>query len=276
MTLKEIQAVALDILKDVHQFCVAHDIHYTLFAGTLIGAIRHQGFIPWDDDVDVAMPRKDYDRFVSNYQSENGYQLFCRERHGKDVYISHGRVCDMTRTFDDDAGMPWMRMKKKGVWIDIFPLDGAEPVREQAEDKCREIMTVWKQTVTMRFHHARLSSRKGIWQKGRLLVRHLISPMDQRVWARHLALCKAIPFEQASCYSQYAWPGLGMREYYRTSAFDHYQLHPFEDGVFYVIGDYDGALRAKYGDYMQLPPEEERLPIHSHANAYYWLPGCYE
>ena len=68
MALKEIQQVSLDILKDVHQFCINNGIHYSLCYGTLLGAIRHNGFIPWDDDIDIMMPRPDYDRFVNTYK----------------------------------------------------------------------------------------------------------------------------------------------------------------------------------------------------------------
>lgn len=76
MTLREVQLFELDILKDVHEFCMANHINYSLAYGTLIGAIRHKGFIPWDDDIDIVMPRPDYDRFCRTYKSQAGYEIF--------------------------------------------------------------------------------------------------------------------------------------------------------------------------------------------------------
>ena len=85
MTLRELQLFALEILKDVHQFCTQNNIKYSLYAGTLLGAIRHQGFIPWDDDIDIVMPRDDYNRFCQTYQSER----FCIATRDNDDSLSH-------------------------------------------------------------------------------------------------------------------------------------------------------------------------------------------
>ena len=103
MTLKEIQQVSLGILKDIHKFCVEHDIQYSLCYGTLLGAIRHKGFIPWDDDIDITMPRPEFDRFIKSYQSEKGYRLFAAENNDGDTEVSvpFARVCEMQRTFVD-------------------------------------------------------------------------------------------------------------------------------------------------------------------------------
>ncbi len=70
MTIKEIQGVSLDILKDVQSFCESHNISYSLAYGTLIGAIRHKGFVPWDDDIDILIPRSDFERFCQEYHSQ--------------------------------------------------------------------------------------------------------------------------------------------------------------------------------------------------------------
>lgn len=101
MTLKEIQNVSLDILKDLHKFCVENNINYTLCGGTLLGAIRHNGFIPWDDDVDVAMPRPDYERFIKEFHSEKGYILKARGASDDDTFMAYARICDIEKTIVD-------------------------------------------------------------------------------------------------------------------------------------------------------------------------------
>ena len=137
MTIKDIQGISLDILKDIHNFCVEKNIKYTLFAGTLIGAIRHHGFIPWDDDLDIAFTRPEYEKFVKSYESKNGYQLFARERQEKDIYISFARVCEMKKTLVDDSYFPWTK-HRTGIWVDVFPLDGADADFERAKEFCKK------------------------------------------------------------------------------------------------------------------------------------------
>ena len=268
MTSREIQMVSLDILKDVHEFCVEHDIKYTLFSGTLIGAIRHHGFIPWDDDLDIAFTRPEYEKFVRLYKSKKGYKLFARERQGKDVYLAYTRICEMERTFVDDSRFLWTK-EPKGIWIDVFVLDGADSDRKRAESFSRKNYIIWRLGTLFRESLAPLNSLRSLQDKIKCIICKLLTWWcTPHIFDKHIELCKTIPFEKADCYSHWAWAGWGMRESYKTSAFDGYVLQPFEDGEFYVMSGYDGALRAKYGDYMKLPPESER--IGSHPWKYYW------
>ena len=269
MTLKDIQNVSLDILKDIHDFCVENDIKYTLFGGTLIGAIRHKGHIPWDDDLDIAFTRPEYEKFVKTYQSKRGYKLFARERQGENVYISYARVCEMDKTFVDTSLWPWTD-EEKGVWVDVFPLDGADDDIEKAKLFCIKNQKIWRKGCILRYLRTsykklRTSRLKIFWIICHIFFLHKYT----KIWDTHIALCKTIPFENAKYYSQWAWPGWKMREYYLTSAFSDYQLVPFEDAEFYVMKGYDGALRAKYGDYMELPPIEERTQRHSGFKCYW-------
>jgi lipopolysaccharide cholinephosphotransferase len=92
LSLRELQLFTLDILKDVHTFCINNQLHYSVAFGTLIGAIRHRGFIPWDDDIDIVMPRPDYERFCQTYHSER----FHLKHRGNDkkCMITFARVYD--------------------------------------------------------------------------------------------------------------------------------------------------------------------------------------
>lgn len=268
MEINDIQKVSLDILKDIHEFCVDNNIKYTLFGGTLIGAVRHQGFIPWDDDVDIAMPRPEYDKFIRLYQSKRGYELFAREKQGKDVLLAFARVCDMEETFVDASLIPW-NTRNTGIWIDIFPLDGAKSDFKKAKKQFADINRVWRLSVKVKRSMASFSTRHGIVSKIRLIALKMLYVWRTNIWDKHIKMCREIPFEQAEYYSNFSWAGFGMREYYQTEVFDGYLLQKFEDGEFYVMKGYDGALKSKYGDYMQLPPEEERVPRHS-VNKFYW------
>lgn len=270
MTTRDIQMISLDILKDVHKFCVENNIKYSLYAGSLIGAVRHKGFIPWDDDLDIVFTRPEYDKFVRTYKSEKGFKLFSRERQGDNVYLAYARVCDMERTYVDDKYYPWIK-DKKGVWIDILPLDGADADYAMAKAQCDQIYNVWMTSKRIRSSMRTFSECQSLMQILKSVVFKIGWGWRSRdIWDRHIDLCKQIPFEKSEYYNYLCWVGCRMRGYYKTTAFSDYILKKFEDAEFYVMKDYDGVLRTMYGDYMQLPPEKDRKPIHS-ANKFYWL-----
>ena len=116
--LDEMKRIQLEILDDVHAFCVTHGIRYSLCGGTLLGAIRHKGYIPWDDDIDIMMPRKDYERFLQSYKSTQNKVLDLRTVPTTVELCT--KVC-REGTFMAD------RLLGRTLWginIDIFPIDG--------------------------------------------------------------------------------------------------------------------------------------------------------
>ena len=150
MTLQEVHQVCLDILKDIHEFCVRNEIKYSLSGGSLLGAIRHNGIIPWDDDIDLQMSRPEYEKFIHTYKSEKGYKLFSRELEGcEDVEIAFARVCEMEKTHVNTGTAPWQGTPT-GVWIDILPIDGAPNSERQARKRIRLMRFVWNMTLAVR------------------------------------------------------------------------------------------------------------------------------
>ena len=269
MTLREIQMLSLDILQDVHEFCVENHIKYTLQGGTLIGAIRHKGFIPWDDDVDIAMPRPDYERFIHTYRSTKGYKLFSRELPDNDVYLAYARVCDMVRTKVDYHNLIWNK-ESTGVWIDVFPLDGVNENEKAWMNRFQRIRKFARIGNFLRYSHRPFSLNRDITTKLRWLKSKIYSLLYSfDVVDKHIELCKSVDFNQTQRYINCSLINYGLHECHNKSVLDEVILVPFEDKFFFAMAGYDEALTEKYGDYMQLPPVEEQ--IHGHGGKYYWI-----
>lgn len=270
MTLKDIQNVSLDILQDVHKFCVENNIKYTLQGGTLIGAIRHKGFIPWDDDIDIAMPRPDYDRFIRTYHSSLGYKVFSRELlETKDVYIAYTRVCDMKRTFVDYKNLPW-NVESTGVWIDVFPLDGVDEIEDEWKKRYNQIKKYARIGSYLRLSYRPFAMNKTISSRWRWLLAKTISKLYSfDVIDKQIGLCRKVLFGNTSRYCNCSLIKYGLRECHSKSVIECLILVPFEDKEFYVMSKYDEALSEKYGNYMQLPPVSQQ--VHGHGGKYYWL-----
>ena len=267
MSLDEIQQVSLDILEEVHKFCVANGIKYTLQGGTLLGAIRHNGFIPWDDDIDIAMPRPDYERFCKLYETSGKYKLFCNELSKDSCYLAFARICEMHNTFVDCSEIPWTNVDT-GVWIDVFPLDGADDILEEASITMNRMKALWENQYRVRYAHRRLSHVKGFSDKVKLLFQKMLFCSTSPI-KRHIESCKSIAYGDTSHYCNFSYCDYGMHEYHRTDVLRRTILHDFAGHNFCIMEGYDEALREKFGNYMQPPPIEKRVRQHD-ANKYYW------
>ena len=262
LTLREIQLMGLEILKDVHRFCVETGIKYSLLDGSMLGAVRHQGFIPWDDDVDVIMPRPDYERFCRTYQSDS-YRLT----------IAFARVYDDKRTVMKTK-LPWCT-GDVGVWIDIFPADGAlddigqhrryyTKNRQYWLKSCRS--REWEYVPYQYFKTIPLMSNfknyVRTWMCKFGVTHYYIRQMIKRG--------RAIPFGSTHYWTQMMCMGDNSQEHNRMETFAECSLMPFEDTQVYVMNGYDEVLRGKFNDYMQLPPVEKRVGNGSSYIHFYW------
>lgn len=264
MTLKEIQAVSLEILKDVHTFCQENGIRYTLYGGTMIGAIRHQGFIPWDDDVDIAMPRPDYERFLETYQSKNNrYKLF---RSGdKDCLLAFSRVCEMDKTLVEVAEMPWTK-EQTGVWIDVFPVDGVTDSAFWMRPQFKICRFLWYLCCSARASLTPLSHYKSKAKKAKLVLKKIflnnVLLNAQTLNKVYISYCKCVEWGSTYHVANLSYMGYGIKELQEIDDFRSDVLVPFAGERLFVIEGYDHSMRLKYGDYMQLPPEEKQNPNH--------------
>lgn len=254
LTLSEIQKISTDILISFDVFCREHNIKYSLGEGTLIGAVRHKGFIPWDDDIDILMLRDDYERFI---------QLYCLSDHHKYELITirkKGKWCSCySRLTDKNTYVVFSNgtIPGHGVWISLLPID-YYPGDEKWNRMTKEI-SFW-------FKLGRLKSSQ--WLKGlkfhrnfaKLIGRIAIKPISYYYIGNKLnrLLQSGTKGSQlASMAPLWHAPWIFPKE-----VFDNYVELPFEGKSFLSMGGYDTYLRIQYGDYMKLPPEEKRSPIH--------------
>ena len=266
MTLKDVQDVSLDIMKNLHKFCIAHNLRYSMGFGTLLGAVRHKGFIPWDDDIDIVMLRNDYDKFCAVWKDTPEFKLFNYER--GNMYAACSRLCDMQQTFVK-TGTP-LFTEQTGIWIDIFPLDYIDDDHDAflkhnyiVKDahlnvmKKRDSMVNWDDRVKNV-----ATATKWIAKK---IIRH---QSVMKLVSYHVQLCKnfSAPSHRVCCLS---FPTYLDRESTPIHVFDNYIELPFEGTHFLAMKGYDEYLHGIYDNYMQMPPKEKQTRGHS-CHKFYW------
>lgn len=143
LTIKEKHEIILEIMKDIDKFCRENDIPYTISAGTMLGAIRHGGFIPWDDDADLFMLREDFDRFVKIYKSPKYHLLFNTRGEKEFLASGYAKVSDPATRIEDNK-----TLTEYGVYVDIFPLDAVPEDPKEQHDFMHSIMSTHN-----RLHH---------------------------------------------------------------------------------------------------------------------------
>ena len=274
MSLQEVQSVNLNIMKDIHAFCVEHGIRYSLAYGSLIGAVRHKGFIPWDDDIDIMMPRPDFEVFSRTFVSKQGYTLSSVYDH--DTYINYTRVYNNAETL---VISPAKAGKNEvGVWVDIYPIDGISDNEDDSKKQFAQIRKYTQQIMALRFLYRKLATG-SVYEKAKAFIKFVAFSICKKgsisQWHKKVSmLCKEVNFGETSrCSSLVCMEANrdNRQEVFPTNSFSSYELSPFEKEHFYIVSDYDIVLKVIFGDYMQLPPKEKQVSHVIKKWKFYWI-----
>lgn len=262
LELKEIQRISLEVLKKITSICETQNFRYTLAYGTLIGAIRHKGFIPWDDDIDIQMPRPDYEKFIK-YMVEHpieNLKVF-NHKYVKNYPLGISRIADMRYKVEEKI----LEDCDMGIFVDVYPIDGLANTYDGAKeaysltDKPRAnlLRMIYKKDNKIRF--SQIFSDFNFFASGIKLEILGLS----RVQMQLEKAAMSIPFESSGYVGIPNWNWI--RLVYKREWYEDYIRVPFEDSEFFISKNYDGVLRAEYGDYMQLPPVEKRVFRHDYV-----------
>lgn len=250
--LRRLQLTQLEILEKVDEVCRENHIQYSLYAGTLLGAVRHHGFIPWDDDLDICMTRDNYEQFLEVWKKEKteGYILQNKEN-TPGFTQSFTKIRKENTTF---LQYDWEREKyHTGIFIDIFPFDRM-PVK-----KIERILFIW---YVMQYQ---LYTREFVPEKSNFLVRFVskvlldFTPKEKRKEKREKMLCKITRYNNdKSLDAVFVETMNSIKVTYPSDVVDDYTMLKFENKEYMCYKKWKKFLECKFGNYMQLPPESER------------------
>lgn len=252
-SLQEHQTALLKLLVEFDRICTTLNIPYILFAGTMLGAVRHQGFIPWDDDLDVLMLREDYERFLNEAEQALDQNEFYLQKEFSEHWPMFFSKLRLNNTTCLEKYHPKDPDIHQGVYIDIFPCDSSAKSN-------------WVRK--LQFYASKVVIAKSLLKRG-----YETDNLDKKMF---MGVCRFLPLspflwftKKGGCDSEYVHSFLGAASRFSKNVYPREIFREridvdFEGGAYPVPVEYDRLLKIIYGDYMQLPPPEQRV-VKKHA-----------
>lgn len=252
-TLKIIQ---MDVLEVIDRFCIENNIRYSLACGSFLGAIRHKGYIPWDDDIDIYMLREDYERFIHIFPAELEHiKVASIEREPK-WNRAYAQAYDSRTVMCEYANTPI----KVGVYIDIYPLDSV-PDSDQDWLRYNKFRRTLIRAYEMKYIPIR-RDRSLLKNIVLLFGKIILLPFSSRQLAKIISRFAQRYNGKGYNRSFECVQGMLQKRPFKSSLMTEFIRTPFEDRRFTIMKDYDAYLSNGYGNYMQLPPKEKQITHH--------------
>lgn len=260
----ELQQRLLTMLSWFHEFCVNHNLRYYALGGTLLGAVRHKGFIPWDDDIDVGMPREDYEHLrveMQNEDTDSKYIIETPQSKAKDFVYAYSKIYDVSTTLIEKG----KRDIKRGIYLDVFPLDGLGYSEIEAKKNFKRTAKLVKK---LAIRVSPIRKGRGFAKNCTVILARCIPNflMNEKKLAEKLdKTASQISFEM-SAYVGNLVCNYKLNNILKRSYFGKPTLYKFEDIEIYGPEDYEGYLCKVFGDWRKLPPIEEQVSFHLKTN----------
>lgn len=258
ISLKELREIQLNILDKIDAFCRELNIRYSLGGGTLLGAVRHKGYIPWDDDIDIMMPRPDYEKFIESFDGVYRNLKLSTYKNDPKCCKPFARIYD-TRTYMRET------LQVIGINVEVFAIDGLPSTEEEIES----FFDAFDKEI-----HYLCRSTNYIGVTGYLLtaikycIKRMLYPSRAKAVDRFQRFISTYDFET----SKYAASVVGayrLKEVMPTEVFKKYIDVDFEGRRYMAISGFDSYLSKHYGNYMELPPKEKQISMHTFKA--YWV-----
>ncbi len=250
--ISELRQIQIEILKEIADYCDKESLSYFLGYGTLIGAVRHHGYIPWDDDIDIIMPRPDYEKFVHGFNQQQRDMKVVDYNQSSEYELPYAKVFDTRTRMIETMYKP---IRQFGVYIDVFPIDG---YKERAVLRKIRLLNEFLNAKKAVRHNNRTWAKTIIINLGKIVlfpfpISFILNRMNSLARKYRYEECETVN----SMFSPYC-----LHEMCPKSWLSKYIMAEFEGETFRIPESYDQYLRNIYGDYMQLPPKEKQVTHH--------------
>ncbi len=253
---RDIQNIELEMLIAVDAICRQLEIDYFLVGGTLLGAVRHKGFIPWDDDIDIGMMRSDYEKFINNAQEMLPSGLFLQSLSTElNCPFNFAKIRNCNTTYIETSVKEYDI--NHGIFIDVFPFDYYSESKYVINKK-RIILSLSSRKICNSFYTEKKLAYTKLGRVANMVSDMVFKDVRTALLARE---CVYKSVHQTSLVTNYsgAW---GKREIVPAEWISRYVDLEFEGHLFKAPKEYDKYLKNVYGNYMELPPKEKRVGHH--------------